>query len=192
MTATLGLVERIHALHRAFEAAGLRHAFGGALALAWCTTQARATNDIDVNVFVSAQDAGKVLAALPAEVEVAEDTLAHLERQEQARAWWDMVAIDIFLGCDDFYAEAAERSVRWELGGIAIPFLACRDLAAFKAFFDRAKDWVDIEEMLVVASFDVEDVCAEFAQLLGPDDHRIARLRALHEKAAPAKEGGNP
>ena len=48
-----GLPAKIVALHRALERAQLPHAFGGALALAWCTQRARGTIDIDVNVFVN-------------------------------------------------------------------------------------------------------------------------------------------
>ena len=36
----------------ALDDARIPHAFGGALALAWCTQRARGTIDIDVNVFV--------------------------------------------------------------------------------------------------------------------------------------------
>ena len=46
------------------------HAFGGALALAWCTERARGTIDIDLNVFVDGSRAREVLAALPGGVRV--------------------------------------------------------------------------------------------------------------------------
>ena len=54
------LADRIVAVHRSLAKARLPHAFGGALALAWCTQRARGTIDIDVNVFVSAADAARV------------------------------------------------------------------------------------------------------------------------------------
>ena len=38
--------------HEALDSAGMRHAFGGALALAWCVEEARGTQDIDLNIFV--------------------------------------------------------------------------------------------------------------------------------------------
>src|SRR5437773_11210415 len=47
-----GLADKILAIHDAFDAVRLPHAFGGALALAWCTERARGTIDIDVNIFV--------------------------------------------------------------------------------------------------------------------------------------------
>ena len=59
------IVGKITALHAALDHAELPHAFGGALALAWCTERARGTIDIDVNVFVGAARSAEVFAALP-------------------------------------------------------------------------------------------------------------------------------
>ena len=58
------LVERIVALHQLLGAADLPHAFGGALALAWCTQRARGTIDIDVNVFVPIDRLDDVVTAI--------------------------------------------------------------------------------------------------------------------------------
>ena len=41
------------------------HAFGGALALAWCTERARGTIDIDVNVLVPDTRYDEVIDGLP-------------------------------------------------------------------------------------------------------------------------------
>ncbi len=65
---TTTLAEKVVALHHALDAAEMPHAFGGALALGWCTRQPRGTADIDVNVFVPTRLTTKVRAALPAEV----------------------------------------------------------------------------------------------------------------------------
>ena len=59
------LPDKIVEIHRALDAADLPHAFGGALALAWCTARARGTIDIDLNVFVEVHALDRVLAALP-------------------------------------------------------------------------------------------------------------------------------
>ena len=61
----MNLLGKLVAVHSALRSAELSHAFGGALALAWCTEAARATIDIDVNLFVDAQQAPRVFAALP-------------------------------------------------------------------------------------------------------------------------------
>ena len=46
----MDLVEKILACHQALAAANIPHAFGGALALAWCTESARGTIDVDVKI----------------------------------------------------------------------------------------------------------------------------------------------
>ena len=62
------LPDKIVALHRALEAANVDHAFGGALALAWCTNRPRGTSDVDINVFAPPSQTRKVLRALPGDV----------------------------------------------------------------------------------------------------------------------------
>lgn len=90
----------------------------------------------------------------------------------------------LFLATADYHETVGGRIVFHSFAGAAIPFLACRDLAVFKAFFDRPNDWVDIEQMLSTDSFDVSDVIADLSEHLGPDDHRIERLEALRNQIA--------
>lgn len=173
------LPAKIVAVHDALAAAGLPHAFGGALALAWCTQRARGTIDIDVNVFIPAAQAPDLLAALPDAVAVADTDRELLTRDGQARLWWSHTPIDVFLETTSFHHAVGER-IRWEpFGDRQLPFLACRDLAVFKAFFDRTKDWADLEEMHAAGTLDIEAVAGVLARYLGPDDHRLARLLDL-------------
>ena len=65
----MNLVEKISACHESLTVADIPHAFGGALALAWCTGSARGTIDIDVNLFVGKDQIETALAALPAHVD---------------------------------------------------------------------------------------------------------------------------
>ena len=176
------LVELIVRLHEALDSAGLPHAFGGALALAWCIPEPRATADIDLNVFVSANESSRVLAALPAEVAATTGQRLRLERDGQVRLWWAGVPVDVFLATNDYHGAVGQRIVFRPFAGAEIPFLACRDLAVFKAFFDRSKDWVDIEQMVSANSINVSDVTEELAKHLGPDDHRIAKLKAVRSQ----------
>lgn len=173
------LVERIVAIHRALDAAAVPHAFGGALALAWCTERARGTIDIDVNLFVPHTDADDVLAALPPGIAVTDTDRAHLARDGQTRLWWDTTPVDVFFNTTEFHAAAARRSRVQRFAGADVPFLSCRDLAVFKAFFDRTKDWADLEEMAAAGALDVEAVLGTLVRYLGGDDHRVARVRAL-------------
>src|SRR5262245_17075297 len=133
----MGLPEKIVAIHRALVRADLPHAFGGALALAWCTERARGTIDVDVNVFVSVEHAERVFRALPKTATWTDRDRTVLERDGQVRIWWDNTPIDVFLNTTPYHADVAART-RWEtFTGVPIPFLSCDDVAVFKAFFNR-------------------------------------------------------
>ena len=173
------LADKIVAIHGSLDAGGIPHAFGGALALAWCTQRARGTIDIDLNVFVATSRTAEVLAALPAAVTWSADDRAAIERDGQARLWWDTTPVDVFVNTTDFHVEVARRSRVERFEGADIPFLACSDLAVFKAFFDRTKDWADLEEMAAAGTLDVDRVSGALARYLGPDDERIRRVQRL-------------
>lgn len=175
----MNLPEQLVALHRALADAGVPHAFGGALALAWCTQQARGTIDIDVNLFLEPAEVHRVLAALPHGVTWTDDDVARIERDGQTRLWWGTTPVDVFFSTTEFHVRAAGRA-RWEpFLGEELPFLACRDLAVFKAFFDRTRDWADLEAMAEAGALDAEAVLGVLARYLGGDDPRVTRLRAL-------------
>lgn len=169
----------MRAVHDGLRAAGIDHAFGGALALAWCTQQARGTIDLDVNVFVGPERTDDALAALPGEVVPTAEDRALLRRDGQVRLWWDATPVDLFLNTTDFHEAVAAR-VRWEpFAGVDLPFLACDDLAVFKAFFNRTRDWADLEAMREAGTLDVLAVVGVLATFLGSDDDRIDRLLSL-------------
>jgi hypothetical protein len=175
----VNLPERIVALHVALEQAAIPHAFGGALALAWCTEQARGTIDIDLNVFVGVERLDEVLAALPDGVAATDDDIAILRRDGQARLWWDDTPVDVFLNTTDFHEGAAARCRFESFAGAVLPFLSCTDLAVFKAFFARTKDWADLEAMQEAGTLDVDRVVGVLVRYLGPDDPRIPRVLDL-------------
>lgn len=171
--------ERLLAVHDALSAADLRHAFGGAIALAYCTRKSRAARDLDVNVFVKPQRAGEVLAALPDGVARSADELASAQAEGQVRLWWQDTPIDIFLNAHPFHEEV-ERGVRLApFAGRAIPVVGCTTLAVFKSLISRTGDWADIEEMVATGEMNVPDALAWIAQLVGAEDPAVARLRAL-------------
>jgi hypothetical protein len=179
VTAAVDLTTKIISLHRSLVAASLPHAFGGALALAWCTQRARGTIDIDLNVFLDTDATDQVLAGLPAEIACRAEDRSLLLRDGQARLWWDRTPLDLFLNTTPFHAQVAERAVVRSFAGADVPFLACSDLAVFKAFFDRTKDWADLEEMAAASTLDVDRVIGVLVRHLGPTDPRIRRLIAL-------------
>ena len=174
-----GLPEKMVALHEHLRDAGIEHAFGGALALAWCTRQARGTIDLDVNVFAGPERTDETLAALPPGVIATAKDRGLLVRDGQARLWWGTTPVDIFLNTTDFHEQVAAR-VRWEpFAGAQLPFVACEDLAVFKAFFNRTKDWADLEAMREAGTLDIPAVAGVLATFLGGDDDRLTRLLSL-------------
>ncbi|MGO9027281.1 MAG: hypothetical protein ACLQOZ_01430 [Acidimicrobiales bacterium] len=173
------LPEKIVAIHATLDEAGIPHAFGGALALAWCTRRARGTIDIDVNVFVDPSRTRQVLEALPSGVAWTGDDVATVERDGQIRLWWDATPVDIFLNTTEFHTQVAGRARRHLFAGVEVPFLSCSDLAVFKAFFDRTRDWADLEEMAAMGTLDADRTLGVLVRYLGADDHRIDRLRTL-------------
>jgi hypothetical protein len=167
---TLSLAARIVALHDGFSAGALPHAFGGALALAYCTLDPRATQDIDVNVFVGTDRLDDVLAALPDGVVATSAARRQLARDGQARLRWDETPVDVFLANHPFHEAAATRCRRVPFGDVDdLPVLSCEDLAVFKAFFARPKDAVDLAAMLEVGAIDAPRLLATVADLLGVD-----------------------
>jgi hypothetical protein len=173
------LPEKIVDLHRSLAAAGVPHAFGGALALAWCTQQPRGTIDVDVNLFVPPSRAPEVLDGVPAGVEWGEADLARIRADGQVRLWWGTTPVDLFFSTTDFHDRAAARARVEPFLGVEVPFLSCRDVAVFKAFFDRTRDWADLEDMAAAGTLDVEAVLGVLVRYLGGDDPRVARLRSL-------------
>jgi hypothetical protein len=173
------LPEKMLAIHEHLQVAGLDHAFGGALALAWCTQQARGTIDVDINVFVGPDRTDETLAALPPGIAATPEIRALLARDGQARLWWDTTPVDVFFNTTQFHVGVAAR-VQWEpFAGVELPFLACEDIAVFKAFFNRTKDWADLEAMRDAGTLDVTAIAGVLATFLGGDDDRIARLLSL-------------
>jgi hypothetical protein len=173
------LVEKLFTIHDALREATLPHAFGGAIALAYCTEEPRGTRDLDVNIFAPASEAEAILAKLPGQVSVKASDVAAVARDGQARLWWDDTPIDVFLNNLPLH-EAVAAGVVWvPLAGRDIPVLDCASLTIFKAFFDRTRDWADIEAISVTTPEDIEEAANTIADLVGAEDPAHLRLKAL-------------
>jgi hypothetical protein len=165
--------------HHALDAAGLAHAVGGAIALGYYAVP-RATVDIDLNVFIDEDHASRALAALAALGVDTAGAEAQIARSGQRRVMWDRTPVDLFFANLAFH-EAMARSVRRvPFAGEVIPILAPEHLLVCKALFDRQKDWLDIEQMLVsVADLRVAEVRRWMSEIAGDDDGRTKRVDAL-------------
>lgn len=181
------LPEKVIAIHETLDELRAPHALGGALALAYYADP-RATIDIDINVFLQASQGLRVIDEL-SELGIDSDAIdkAALERDGQCRLWWGNNAIDLFFAYDPFHEEMRKQSRRAPFAGMMIPILAPEHLAVCKAVFDRRKDWMDIEQMLIATDdLDVPAIESWLERMVGKDDPRLERLRAL--KARPLED----
>ena len=176
------LVDQILAIEHALDDAGIEHAFGGALALAFHVEEPRGTRDIDVNVFVEPSSAHHVFSSLPHGVEWDGSLLDKAVSDGQVRLFWDETPVDVFFSTHLFHDHASLRVLRVPLAGSVIPILGATELVVFKAFYDRTKDWADIEAITESGTADAHAALGWLTDLLGPRDHRVSRLRNLMQR----------
>jgi hypothetical protein len=174
------LPEKVIVIHEALADAKLPHALGGALALAYYADP-RATIDIDINVFVPTErwrDVVDALTALGASANGLD--ISTLERDGQCRLWWGDNAIDLFFAYDPIHAEMRRQARRVPFGGVTLSILSPEHLAVCKAMFDRRKDWLDIEQMLIATDdLDVAEIESWLERMVGDGDPRIRQLKGL-------------
>jgi len=177
------LGERLLSIHAALVNAELGHAFGGAIALAYCTGEPRGTRDLDVNIFIPAASFKRALDALPDEVRWDAETARVLSEDGQVRLWWGETPVDVFLNVHPFHNELAARVLLVPFEGQRIPVLDCTDLAVFKALYDRTKDWADIEEMVAANTLDASRATAELQRLVGIDHPALDRIERVSQRS---------
>lgn len=175
-----GLAGRIVSLHEMLDSMGVAHQFGGAIALAWYRNP-RATTDIDLNVTLAPQAADPVLGAIAhLGVRIAEEDRAAIARDGQARLIWDGSYLDVFFATLQLHEEMARSHRDVRFGPVEIPILSPEHLIVCKAVFGRAKDWLDIEEMLAWGTeIDAEEALGWIGDLLGPQSEEHQRLSSL-------------
>ncbi len=173
------LPEKVTAIDAALSAARIPHAFGGALALAYYA-EPRATIDVDVNLFVDPEQADAVAAALtPLGIEPNPDRAA-LERDGQSRWRWGRTPVDLFFANDPIHDAMRDRVRKVEFGDDRIPILSPEHLLLCKVAFDRPKDWVDIEQMvLLTPGLDRAEIDHWLDRILDEPDERRSRLAEL-------------
>jgi hypothetical protein len=185
---TLTLPERLIELHRALAKHRIPHAFGGAIALAYQTLDPRGTGDIDVNIFVPAEDCARALAVLPDAVKRPDGVEEAIARDGQIRLWWDETPVDLFFDYDPIHVSAAQHRQTVRFLDTNIPVLGPTELAVFKTMFDRTRDWADIEAMIAAGTLDVDGVREALAAMLPADDARFTRLDDAVRRARDTSE----
>jgi hypothetical protein len=170
------LPDKVVAIDDCFAEGKVAHAFGGALALAYYA-EPRATIDIDINVFVDPAEYEAVHAVLaPLGVTTTVDPAA-VERDGHCRLWWNDTPVDLFFAYDDIH-DAMRGAVRKvPFGGHTLPILSPEHLVVCKALFNRPKDWLDIEQVIVtVADLDLGEIRQWLDRAIGNDDPRARRF----------------
>lgn len=139
--ATHSLSAKVAAVHRSLEEAGVPHAFGGAFALAYYAAP-RPTTDIDVNVFVQAQ-------------------------QSELKLDWEGTPVHFFFSCDPLHEEMEKRVREVPLGDSTIPLVSPEHLIIRKTLLGRPKDRQDIEAILAATPVDQEEIDIWVSRLAG-------------------------
>lgn len=181
------LPDKVIVIHEALDEAKIPHALGGALALAYYA-EPRATIDIDINVFVPTRRWRDVVDALgQVGVDASDLNPDSLERDGQCRLWWGDNAVDLFFAYDPIHSAMRKGARRVPFAGSAVPILGPEHLAVCKAMFDRSKDWLDIEQMLIATDdLDVSEIEQWLTRMVGADDSRTQRFNEL--RAAPLED----
>lgn len=180
--------EKALAIALALDRGGIPHAFGGAIALAFAA-EPRGTIDVDVNLFIPVSRADEVLSILRGlGVSVDDPGLRdQLARDEQIRLPWDRTWIDLFFAYSPLHDACNARARTVRVLDHQIRVLSAEDLAIFKILFDRPKDWVDLEAIVLTqgARFDAGYVEGWIHAVVGAEDPRAARLRDVLRRRVP-------
>lgn len=174
-----GLADKVVLLDRALAEAGIDHAFGGALALAYYG-EPRATVDIDVNVFVAPDrfdDVRTALAALGIDRFPDGGTIG---ADGQGRAFWGRNPVDLFFAYDPVHDAMRREAKSVPFGDAVIPILSVEHLLVAKVVFDRPKDWIDVAQVLTAEpGLDLGEVRRWIHHIVGARDRRVERFEQL-------------
>lgn len=182
------LTEVVTESHRVLHEAGIRHAIGGAIAMAY-HGRPRSTMDVDINVFTpfaTAPEVVSLFSSIGFRSERPLDGLLPIAGvpliQEEGAA-----TIDLFFALDATYEGFVDRSVTVPFGtsGAQIPILCADDLVVFKLSFGRPRDWVDLEDLLASSTpLDLDAIEERLIGIRGPSVYsRLSRFRKMARSA---------
>ncbi len=172
----------------AFERHGIPYALGGALAYGQYGIP-RATNDVDVNVFVGPDRLDDVFAALKSLGVVVDPSAARADAGREGLMIFRMglLRIDVFTPSIDFSWEASRTKLRHDIDGSSVWFLSAEALCVFKLLFFRGKDVVDLERLIAVqgSAIDANYIRTRIIDMLGHDDPRVETWDRLWREHGP-------
>jgi hypothetical protein len=177
------------ALAEQLEQDGIPYAVGGAIAYGFWGNP-RGTRDVDLNVFIPAEDAGRVIDTLMSwGVRFdREPAIASARERGDARGYYDDLPVDLFFVSIPLHESAAKRRRQVQLLEREISILSPEDLVVFKLLFFRGKDVVDVERVVAIQGegLDREYVRRWLIDCVGEDDERVQRWDAI-SAALPAR-----
>ncbi|MEW6583123.1 MAG: hypothetical protein AB1416_10230, partial [Actinomycetota bacterium] len=96
----------------------------------------------------------------------------------QVRVMWGASPVDLFFDTIPFHAACARGARTVPFGDDEIPILSAEHLVVCKVAFDRRKDWIDIEQVLLLTAgeLDVGEVRRWLREILGARDPRTRRF----------------
>jgi hypothetical protein len=179
--------ELARSLADALESAQIPYALGGALAYGvWGVP--RATQDVDLNVFVGALELARTFDCLRAAGCSVNDVEAQAAASERGefQVWRKGMRVDVFVPSIPFYDSVKNRIRQVVFRGKPTWFLAPEDLAVFKMLFYRPKDLLDLERLLAIqgSKLDVAYVRTWLITIVGPQSERIGKWDELVSAAA--------
>lgn len=166
------------AISRMLAAAGIPHAVGGALALGFYAAP-RGTSDVDLNIFVDADDPDAALEALRAGgVQIEPGAARTIADRGDLFVQHGGCRLDLFFSSIPLQHRAAQRTRQVELLGASVPILSAEDLVVLKLLFNRHKDIVDIEHLIAAVGSELDRtyVRSTLIECVGEDDSRVATL----------------
>ncbi len=188
MTEPAGALERGLAIARALEDRHVPYAIGGALAYGQYGIP-RATNDVDVNVFLDANALAPLTSALtPLGIVLPADMQVQASTEGLIVAHWDSMRIDLFTSSIPFSAEALRTRKQFTFSDQPVWFLSAEALSVFKLLFFRGKDVVDLERLVAVMgdTLDHAYVRDKIVEMMDEDDPRTKTWdRLVSEFRAP-------
>lgn len=162
-------------LGQLLEGAGLPYAIGGALALG-VHGVVRATQDVDVNVFVKPERLEALLTLLRENGVSVDAAKARAEGVTEGVffSWAGPTRIDVFLPSIDLSWNALRTRVSVTVEGQPTWFLSPELLSCFKLLFFRPKDLLDLERLVQnCTTLDSARVRELMVETMGADDERV-------------------
>ncbi len=165
----------LHIAH-ALNQSGFKYAIGGALALG-AHGVPRGTLDVDINVFVTAEQLPALIACLKnLGVKIDENAARARARLDGMFVGkWNGIRIDVFVPSIPFSDEAERTRVLLKSAEEAVWFLSAEALAVFKLLFFRPKDIADLERLIAScgSKLNHQYVHDQVAEMMGGDDDRV-------------------